>query len=320
MTKPSFAKINYLLRPNKNVERKLIVEALTALNDSFRISQYDYIGMGSMWFVDFILVHKILNIQNMISIEKEVYAKRADFNKPYDCITVLAGDTTEVLRNMSELQRQAIIWLDHDTGLNGPALEDARIICERAGSKNIFILTVKADHTELRRETIGHKRFSRLNSLKQIAGDLVPVGTTDRNIQKDEFPKLVAKMLFSHMKSSLKKSGRREQFYPLFNMFYSDGSPMVTVGGMIVNEEDKILLQRSNLPGIFDYVTGETQFRINVPHLTVKEKIELDSMLPRENAPTSNDIEEIGFFLSDDELKSYHKLYRYYPVFGEFSL
>ncbi len=314
--KPSFDKINYLLRPNKNIERKLIVEALTEIKEPFEISDYSYIGMGSMWFVDFILVHKILNIQKMFSIERAEYEKRADFNKPYDCIKIVPGETTKVLPDMSALRQKAVIWLDHDTGLaNGPALEDTRIVCEKAPIGSIFILTVNADHDKIK----GKKgKYTRLDALRRLAGDFVPINTKDSDIRVGTYPILLAKIIFSRIKSALKKSGRREEFYPLFNILYADGAPMITISGMFVDDDYKRRLIDCRLSDKFDYIKGETPFVINVPHLTIKEKIELDRILPREKAPTSDEMEKLG--LRDDQLKSYHELYRYYPMFGEFYL
>ncbi len=84
LRKPSFKTINYSIRPNKNVERKLIIEFLSALEQKFHISNYRYIGFGSMWFTDFILMHKALQINDMISIEEsKSNEKRAEFNKPF---------------------------------------------------------------------------------------------------------------------------------------------------------------------------------------------------------------------------------------------
>ena len=158
--KPSFSKINYAVRPNKNVERKLMAEALLCLKDAFGISDYNYIGMGSMWFTDFILFHKVLLIDSMFSIEKEEYAKRAAFNKPYDCITVVQGDSTAVLPSMPELGQSSIIWLDYDTGLDGPVLKDTKTVCEKAKNGNIFMITVNANHEKIRKEKIAPHKYS----------------------------------------------------------------------------------------------------------------------------------------------------------------
>ena len=97
--KASFDVVNYSLRPNKNIERKLIFESLRMMDNIFDFSSYRYVGMGSLWFVDFILAHKMLHINNMVSIEMPEYEKRVEFNKPYNCINIEPGDTTTCIAN-----------------------------------------------------------------------------------------------------------------------------------------------------------------------------------------------------------------------------
>src|SRR5260370_29402546 len=108
--------VNYLLRPNKNVERKLIIDGLKALRMKFGIDAYTYVGMGSMWFVDFIMAHKELGIRRMFTIEREpAYVDRARFNKPYDCVTVSPGESTMVLPDLGLEGQRVLVWLDYNS-------------------------------------------------------------------------------------------------------------------------------------------------------------------------------------------------------------
>ena len=84
--------INYAIRPNKAVERKLIFEVLSVLSPVLNLPGYRYIGLGAPWFVDFVMAHRYLLIEDMISIEQdEILASRAEFNKPYACVSVIHG-------------------------------------------------------------------------------------------------------------------------------------------------------------------------------------------------------------------------------------
>ena len=139
------ATVNYLLRPNKNVERKLIVDVLKVLRMEFGIDAYTYVGMGSMWFVDFIMAHKELGIRRMISIEGEPsYEDRARFNKPYDCVTVALGDSTKVLPGLGLEAQRSLVWLDYNSDLRGPWRADLEIICSKVPSGSVVIVTVNA--------------------------------------------------------------------------------------------------------------------------------------------------------------------------------
>ena len=66
---PSYEKINYLLRPNKSVERKMVCEMLAGISSVKDLSAYQYIGFGSTYFADFSLFHRSFGITKMISIE-----------------------------------------------------------------------------------------------------------------------------------------------------------------------------------------------------------------------------------------------------------
>ena len=100
MSIPSFQKINYLLRPNKQIERKIFIEIIRSLEHkfNFNIENSTYIGMGSIYYYDFLLFHKYLKIRNLISIDdKTQFKERFKFNLPYDYIDFFNLKTTEFL-------------------------------------------------------------------------------------------------------------------------------------------------------------------------------------------------------------------------------
>ncbi|HYX17747.1 MAG TPA: O-methyltransferase, partial [Nostoc sp.] len=50
-------------------------DSLRCLSPFGEVAAYRYVGFGSTYFSDFILFHKSLHIEDMISIEKDKYAK-----------------------------------------------------------------------------------------------------------------------------------------------------------------------------------------------------------------------------------------------------
>jgi len=58
-SKPSFEKINYIFRPKKQIERKILIELFQKIQNTLNIniSEYQYIGLGSIYYYDFILFH-----------------------------------------------------------------------------------------------------------------------------------------------------------------------------------------------------------------------------------------------------------------------
>ena len=86
----SYESVNYLLRMKKQIERKMIIEAIQRLTSLIAINDYRYFGFGSIYFADFILFHKYLNIDLMTSIDdKEKDESRFNFNKSLSVINLL---------------------------------------------------------------------------------------------------------------------------------------------------------------------------------------------------------------------------------------
>ncbi|OAD18728.1 hypothetical protein THIOM_005667 [Candidatus Thiomargarita nelsonii] len=328
---PSFDLVNYALRPNKNVERKIIVECLSALQPYFNMQAYRYVGLGSLWFIDFILVHKMLQIKDMISIEKEEYAQRAEFNKPFACIEVKYGETTTILPQLSLGDKPSIVWLDYDSGLEGPVLGDTFTVCRQVTSGSVFLITVnahpgkiRAKGDELTSSYTTHKSLSNREKFEtgfryytdEYVGDLKLEPLPSRVHKEDKFPKFIGNLLLAHIKRATRQSGNN--FKPLFNFYYKDGAPMVTVGGMIANQEHLSSLEQCQLFDKFEYLTGEEQYSIGVPLLTPKEKLIFDQLLPSDEPPSEDKMKDIGLNLTKEQIAAYHKFYRLYPMFGEF--
>ena len=60
MTKSRSRAINYVMRPAKNIERKMMGEVLARLSAIAPLSKYRYVGLGSEFFKDFVLYHQML--------------------------------------------------------------------------------------------------------------------------------------------------------------------------------------------------------------------------------------------------------------------
>src|SRR5207244_1556417 len=99
----------------KQIERRMLLESLQLLAEGgFPISDYQYTGFGSIHFVDFILVHRLLGINRMLSVEhSQKIQKRVQFNQPFKTVDVVLNSATEVIPALSPEKRH-ILWLDYD--------------------------------------------------------------------------------------------------------------------------------------------------------------------------------------------------------------
>ena len=106
----SYEKIDYTIRPAKQIERKLIVETFQELTKvGFPISQYTYVGMGSIYYAYFITFPRILAINSMICVERENIPKRMKFNKPYGFIRVFMKDVCDIIPELNSNKKYIVV-------------------------------------------------------------------------------------------------------------------------------------------------------------------------------------------------------------------
>lgn len=316
---PVAERLNYSLRPNKNVERKLMAGVLQRLMPDIPVDEFRYVGMGSLWFVDFVLLHRLLGIRDMVSVERDL-VDRARFNQPYECIVVQDGEMGAALKQLTLEGKRSIIWLDYESGIEGPALEDLNYVCERVPSGSVVIVTVQARSSRLnnQRDPDGGQ-LTPEEALRLYAGDLVPRPLPEHRLDQVEYRELISELLTRAVKHSLAASGRPERYYQLFDYTYRDGAPMVTVGGLIMNEPDATRIPWARLRATEGFVAdGDAQQRIKVPVLTLKEKAALDQLLPRAGGLQTVDVKgQCDITIQQEHLDAYSRYYLQYPVFGE---
>ncbi len=236
----SYNELNYLLRPSKQVERKLFIEAFGRLARAGYFAQdYTYLGLGSVYYADFLLFHKYLYIQKMICSEaNQAITKRMEFNRPYDFIDLRMTAVSEVIAEIDR-KKKHLAWLDYDYILDGGILADISSLVQALCPRSLLIVTVDAeprlpDRTEDRKLS-EKERLDKLHVLLQE--QLAPF--LPREIKRSELdstglPKLFAEVLQGHIPEKLAdRSGEDLQFFQLFNFAYADGAQMFTFGGLI---------------------------------------------------------------------------------------
>lgn len=320
----SFESINYLLRPNKNVERKLVFSALAAISNEYNLSQYRYIGFGALWFSDFLLAHKILGIDDLISIEHAQYAKRVTSNAPLACISVLSGESTLALPKIEWCDRKALLWLDYDTGIDGPILKDLAIVAESAAEDSILIATINGhrgiidNHIAKPKDDITNDDL--LKMLQALAGDYLPQNLKPTDLIAKRLLNILGITLINRLTHALRQAGRRERFFPIFNLRHQDGVPMVTIGGIVTTnfcragEAARLIWQNETAP------KPDKQADISIPILTAREKWAFDSCLPSSTPVTTDQLADLNVFLPARDILAYQKYYKHYPLFLELML
>jgi Putative O-methyltransferase len=307
----SYLKVPYDLRPAKQVERRMIVESLHILSEAgFPISSYQYTGLGSIYFVDFILVHKFVGIRDLLSVEIDPsIEKRISFNSPFKCVRLQIDDIRNVIPNLSNDSKH-LVWLDFDQVLSRTHLEGLYLAVSGLPAESVVIITVDAeppsgDTPEEWRDHFESEAGEYLGSCESLMdfreSNLVSVnkGIIERCVKAAVSPRPNA------------------QFLPIYNFLYADGHRMLTLGGMIASRTAARRVLRSPLRSAPYYrqSLSADSYEILVPRLTRKERLHLDSAMPCDLGWHPDDFE-----IDKSWITAYREIYRFLPSYAEMIL
>lgn len=307
----SYIKVNYPLRPSKQVERKLLVELLHQLGTAvpgYDIREYTYIGFGSVYYTDFVLFHKYLYMDRMICVEGSDIPDRMQFNRPYEFIELRMARFKDVILELDK-SRPYVMWLDYDTGLTGEELQDVQNAIQVLPNGSIFLVTVDAEPRVAHDPLKSHARLRReaVRRLRDDCGDLYPERLELRHFTEEALPGVLATIIRNQIEAAALSRGEID-FTQLVNFRYKDGAQMVSLGGVVDSPERVAGVKGSSvtdLPFVNDTVEP---LPISVPHLTLREKLWLDQ---------NRDTIASAFELEEGMLENFLAYRRYYPSYYE---
>jgi hypothetical protein len=331
----SFEKINYNLRPNKCIERKMLCEALGRLSFLESMHKYQYIGFGSAYFADFSLFHKNLGITKLISIEAEEAKKlRFEFNIPYAGIEMKYGHSSTVLPNLELEKQKNIVWLDYDDRVSDYMFSDIDTFFSNAMPGSTFILSVNVEEelmklgTDEKEFKMTQKEFKLSALIERIGKARIPNEFMDLNFNTKNMIGVVYEMFSRQIATSLNtRNGENEgqiKYRQLFNFTYSDSSTILTIGGVIFDKSQEAKIKEMDFENLPFIRSDSEPYRIQSPNLTFREIKALDKALP-----DGLEIERGGRFknkklqaipLIPTDIRNYASIYRYYPHFTEATL
>lgn len=314
MTKESSGlKVQYELRPHKQVERRMLVDAFQLLSlAGFPIRDYRYTGMGSFYFVDFILFHKLLGIGRMLSIERsQKHFSRVRFNRPFDSVEIHMGEASEVIPNLDQGLKH-ILWLDYDYPLDREILEDVRSAANLLPVGSVLLVTVDVEPPGGPED--GPKEWR--EHFEAEASTYLPSAPDPGYFSESNLPRVNINLLDRAIRAGAAPRTGIE-FTPLFNFLYADKNQMISLGGMLTTADERNRIEASLLPKAI-YFRGDftsSPYQIKVPNLTRRERLYLDSAMPCPDGWIPPD-----FKLEPEEIVSYREIYRFFPAYAELLL
>lgn len=323
---PSYEKINYMLRPNKSVERKMVCEMLSKISIISDLAAYQYVGFGSTYFADFSLFHRTLGITQMISIEGEDKAKqRCEFNKPFSCIELKMGSSSDILPNLNFKEKDSIVWLDYDSIISDTVFSDINTVFSAIRPNSFFMLSLNADFFKIKNNVEGDGDNEAIQQylLGLIGEERFPNKYLDVKFTSKVYLSFLYDCIIDEINSSIMKRNGVEDYDLMFHQsiyfVYQDGARMITVGGFIFDSKNVAeQLNKISITQLPFYKNKEFPFEIKCPILSIKEIQALNSYLPCEFKDGKIDDENLNNFPVENEcILQYSSLYRYYPNYTE---
>lgn len=315
----------YNLRPNKSVDRFLFVDLLLRLRSVIDYSDFTYVGLGGPFMEDFRLIHSHFPEIKLICIESDSNTqKRQRYNRPCRTIKFHEGDTADFPSTADfNPNKKHIVWLDFMKSLReefGDFQNYINQVCP--GSIIKVTLNCNADQFYSNTDLLQSEKVQ--NFISSYV-DYLPKDVENHLFRRKEFPSLLLEMLkIASQKASI--SINSSKFFPLTAFKYRDGQPMLTLTGIVLPNQG-IKAYNTALKGWKYKCTSWTQpIEIDVPNLTLKERLHLDSILPTETKTADLLRKSIGYKIASTESKTkqqllqYRDFYRHYPYFSKVSI
>jgi hypothetical protein len=278
------------------------------MESGFPISSYQYTGLGSLYFIDFILFRRYLGITRMVSAESSPeVTKRVKFNKPYGSIQIYNGDIADCIPSLSP-DRKHILWLDYDRAITKEAIDAIVLATTQLSAGSLFLVTVDAEPPVKNGKTKQWRQY-----FQSEARDYLGNIAKDQQFARSKIISVNASIIEKAIMHGL--AGRSDvKFFPLLNFVYADGHHMLSIGGMIGTDEHGRTLNTlsiEQLPFLRRSIVAKP-FHIRVPLLTRKERLHLDSAMPCHRSWRPREFE-----MKPEDVQAYREIYPYFPTYAE---
>ena len=332
---PAFERIDYSIRPAKQVERRLIIECLSALRGPFNLDRYRYVGFGSLWFMDSLLVHEHLGVANQVSIEKNVTSRsRFEFNLPLRSIRMMFTDSTSALDELLQKRQPTIAWLDYESRPKGRVKDDVSRYCANAYGGDVLMITVcatplltpvaveaaDADEKEEQQDLAD----SECAKLQRHFGSAAPLSLTPADLTPEHLPRHYYETLSRFIENVIdatntrRNAGARVSWKQLFHFVYQDGALMMTLGGIFSSPHKRNAVNSCDFARSPGYNPSRDAQEIQIPVLTTREVLWLRSRLPaRGNKKLRDDPSTARTGVPARDMDLFEAVERFYPAFNE---
>jgi hypothetical protein len=302
------------------------MDLCTKLDPVLDINSSQYVGFGGPQMEDFRLLHERFPRLPMLCIEaSEGVIPRQRFNQPHSLVEFLGEPTTsgDWLTDW-EPGKPVLLWFDYASKRDrNKQFNEFQTLLGKAPSKSVIRITMNADLPKEEGKLTLKEQFA---GFTDAFGALVPEDVDERMMTAANFPFVLAKMLGLASEDVLGPAGERI-FRPLLLTVYRDTNQMLTATGILdaAPTIDSIISQTGLADWQYFAKNWDDLRRINMPELTVKERIHINQLLPG-TCEAAAIQEKLGFQVDErsevslDKLRNYAEFYRHFPQFVRVSV
>ena len=311
----------YHLRPNKAADRLALMEAVRRLErlDGKGLKGYTYYGLGGPYLEDFRLMHESWPDIRMVSIEEsEETLKRQKFHRPFRSLRLVNENLSSFVTSYDSGNKKSIFWLDY-TGLERSCFTDFQGVLVEAAYGSMIKVTLRSSPDYFRTTDKSGLNNHGQKLLRDCHAFMYP--------KRDDLPSAVGD--FANMLQEMIKIAARDvlplvpngkTFVPVSSFYYSDGTPMFTLTGVVCREGERDKLEKAFEGWELANLEWQPPMRIKMPPLSTKERLHLQPLLPTKR-PEITLHRRLGYLIDDDlektkeALKQYATFDRYGPYF-----
>ena len=312
----------YHLRTNKAADRHLLIEAIRRLArlGGVDLGEYTYHGFGGPLLEDFRQLYEIYPNIPMISIEKnEQTFKRQEFHRP--CSTSILDLRNESLSSYIDRYNpgnaKSIFWLDY-TELVPDNFECFQRLLKMVAPDSMIKVTLPADPEE-KFAPESEESPELISKFRKKFRAYMPPTPRDPPEDPEGFAFFVKQMLENTVQDALLAAAKGRNFIPVSSFRYSDGTPMLTLTGVVCEGSRENKLRETFADWKFADLTWGPPMLIDVPVLSTKERLRLQPLLPEMSAHELCD--ELGYMIGCDKddtkkkMEQYASFHRQVPYF-----
>ena len=322
----------YHLRPNKAIDRFLLVETLRKMFRICHEKEYTYYSFAGAFLEDSKLMQAYFPEMKLTSLEKEKKEwMRQEFHRFCSHIKLLNQPLEEFLVTFVPTGKQ-VFWLDY-TDFKSVGLEQFGELLTKVSDLSVVRITVQCtiDHLKAKRRIATDEEWDSILEKEKKKFETEFENLCPSNIRPDVFEddekyrNMVQTMIQKESQKRLPAPGTRV-FQIVQSSYYRDTVGMLSVTGVVVPQERKpeVLHQFSSLR--LGNINWNPPKKISVPVLSVKERLQLQKHLPLVGEPTADFLNSFGYLIGEDAseheemMRMYADFYGYFPYFAKISV